>query len=554
MKTRILVVTSVLAMLGCDRIERDYSKCNAVHSHCKDGYTCVSNRCVPIEAHPDAAIPIDAPPAVDLGTASRTAFEAGPALRETAATRDTTDAPWSQNGLSLDGPGDPGMFDSSTGNVPRTCHEDQDCPASQPLCLNSVCVQCRNDDDCPLRGDDSADDDGTSRGALCDLKTNQCVECLSHEDCRDPDRPLCGADQTCVGCASATAPEDGCATRNPATPACNAAIGNCVECTSPRDCAPKARDGGTGDDPGDDSGLPSRVCSPKNTCVECNNNADCTADPARAFCRDNVCVGCRAAGDGACTGTKSLCATSGARMDQCVECVTNAHCLRADSPICDPRQYQCRGCRKDSECSAQAGVCGVDGSCPGTNAVLYVQATTGCSSSNPGSGTPNKPYCDLSYAISSITSSRSIIRVVGDVRPAKDLIVGHRAFPILIAGVSTSSTTPTTIKPPVGSTTPVISITDGDVTLRDLIILDGRGAGISASSGTLHVNRCYVLNNAGTGIAVAVAGAWRQFVEEHVRGPSWFGRASRRGQQRDGAHVACEVLFGPVGRDVVASA
>jgi hypothetical protein len=48
---------------------------------------------------------------------------------------------------------------------------------------------------------------------------------------------------------------------------------------------------------------------------------------------------------------------------------------------------------------------------------------------------------------------------------------------------------------------PVVSVTVGEVTLRDLTISGGDDTGISVTGGSiLHMDRCYVLGNTGTGI------------------------------------------------------
>jgi hypothetical protein len=52
----------------------------------------------------------------------------------------------------------------------------------------------------------------------------------------------------------------------------------------------------------------------------------------------------------------------------------------------------------------------------------------------------------------------------------------------------------------------LVSITAGDVTLRDLTISGGNDAGISVAGGaTLHMDRCYVLNNQGIGIQISAS-------------------------------------------------
>jgi hypothetical protein len=493
MKTRILVLVSLAVVFGCDKVERDWDKCNEGNP-CRDGRNCVSYRCVSPDAGPDTRPIPDA-----SGTAAEAAIDRPP-VPDTSpdaseATADTTGLEPDSPLAAVDAPVDTGL-DVPAGDGPRTCGTDEDCPSNLPLCLNSLCVQCRSHSDCTSEADggqDGGSDGGATRGGFCNLKTNMCVGCLSHSDCRDP-KPVCGDGQRCVACADPAAQEGACAARNPALPACQATTGTCVQCVRTSDCRGKAGDGGVGD-AGRDGGTTGGVCSTKNLCVECTGSSDCT-DPARAFCAGNVCVGCASAGASACTGAKPLCAGSGSKAGQCVECTSNAQCQQATSPVCDANQ--CRGCKKDSECSAKAGICGLDGSCPGSTAIVYVQNSNKCTSSNRGQGTLDLPYCDLDTAIGAASGGNAIIRVMGSIVPSKALTIS-RATPLLIAGDSASTTI---INPPPGNTDPVISITGGEITLRDLTITSGKGAGISISAGTVHINRCYVLNNAGTGIAV----------------------------------------------------
>lgn len=497
MKTRILVLLSLAAVFGCDNIERDESKCSNVHG-CREGSSCVDHRCVPNgAAGPDASLTRDAAMAPadtagDRPLAPETRADApGDALEAYEVASDTPVT-------TIDAPADV-AWDSPMGDGPRTCGDDQDCPSDLPLCLDSVCVQCKSNSDCPSGSDGGADDGGSdggaARGGFCNLLKNLCVGCLKHSDCRDPGKPVCGVTQTCVACANQLAPDDGCTSRNPALPACNPATGRCEQCVRASDCSPRSGDGGVGD-AGRDGGVMGGVCSVKNTCVECNSKTDCTADPARPFCVGNACVGCGSAGAAVCTGAKPLCATSGDKAGQCVECTGNAQCLQATAPICEANQ--CRGCKKDSDCSAQAGICALDGSCPKTTLVTYVQNSSKCTATDRGRGTLDFPFCDLESAITAATGNASMIRLIGTiVSPAGLAITTTR--PLLIAGQSAATAI---INPALGSTTPVITIAGGEVTLRDLTITGGKDAGISASAGTLHVHRCYVLNNVGTGILV----------------------------------------------------
>jgi hypothetical protein len=56
-----------------------------------------------------------------------------------------------------------------------------------------------------------------------------------------------------------------------------------------------------------------------------------------------------------------------------VECNGNSDCKVGTKPVCDANQ--CRACQKDLDCAGalQAGVCGLDGSCPAEDAVIHLQ-------------------------------------------------------------------------------------------------------------------------------------------------------------------------------------
>jgi hypothetical protein len=364
-----------------------------------------------------------------------------------------------------------------------------------PVCDSSSgkCVGCLSNDNCAgsAGASDAGTDGGTDGGVdggvvagFCYLTTKQCVECLVHADCKDPSRPICGVLHTCVGCGLQLAPSDGCPTKNRALPVCMEATGACVECASSADCH---GDAGTG------------VCSPTtNRCVECNDNTNCTADPAKAFCVKNACTGCQAAGAGVCTGAKPMCATTGSSIGQCVECNGDSDCKVGTKPVCDANQ--CRACKKDLECTgaSQAGVCGLDGSCPAEDAVIHLQNSAACSTSS-GDGTLATPYCSSDEATAHLSATKSIIVIKGN-GPAYP--VGPLTIPslgntrLLVAGQSSARIS----NLGVGSHV-LVSITAGDVTLRDLTISGGNDAGISVSGGaTLHVDRCYVLGNAKNGI------------------------------------------------------
>jgi hypothetical protein len=370
--------------------------------------------------------------------------------------------------------------------------------SSAPVCdqNSGKCVGCLTNDHCTGSpdggvdgGEDGGEDSGTSGGAdggvvagFCYLATNQCVECLVHTDCKDASRPICGSAHTCVGCGAPGVSADSCATRNPALPVCKADTGTCVECTGNANCA-------------SDAGI--RVCNPAtNTCVECNDNTHCTADPAKAFCVNHACAGCQTAPAGSCTGPKPMCASSGGYSGQCVECNGNTDCKVGTKPVCDTNQ--CRACKKDLDCTgiSPAVVCGLDGSCPGESSVIYLQNNTTCSTSARGDGTAAAPFCYADDAAAALSATKSVIVVRGTVGPLGPLTIAGSSTAVLIAGKSSAN-----LRPPTGGSPPVIAITAGDVTLRDLTISNGGDAGVSVSGGaTLRMDRCYVTGNSKNGI------------------------------------------------------
>ncbi len=110
-----------------------------------------------------------------------------------------------------------------------------------PVCdsTSGKCLECLTNDNCSARavGADGGVDGGADGGAaggvvagLCYLSTNQCVGCIAHSDCKDPNKPICDSSHACVGCGLPLAPTDGCTTKNPALPVCKAMTGTCVEC------------------------------------------------------------------------------------------------------------------------------------------------------------------------------------------------------------------------------------------------------------------------------------------------------------------------------------
>ena len=166
-------------------------------------------------------------------------------------------------------------------------------------CLNGACQPgCRTDTDrCPTR--------------LCKAGVG-CVACLLDSQC--------GAGMVCAN--NACVP--GCSAQNPTCPSgltCDAARGQCVECTDSTSCTHP----------------PLVVCNPTtHTCVQCSTSADCR-DPSRPVCdpSSSTCAGCLSSADcpnnGVCT------------LQRCVQCLSDAQC-GGSTPRCNPGTNACVAC------------------------------------------------------------------------------------------------------------------------------------------------------------------------------------------------------------------
>lgn len=195
--------------------------------------------------------------------------------------------------------------------------------------------------DCPpSKCEENIDCAGKAGGEYCSA-AKECVQCLESSQCAATE-PVC-AENACTGCAV----KSDCSER-PATPACDATSGDCVECTAD-DAAKCGADG--------------KVCkADATTCVQCNVNADCK-DGTKPICgSDNMCRGCTAESD--CQGIGKVCREA---TGECVACEpkrddpTLENC--ANGNACNPATFACTGkprgtvngcqtCISDSECFA----------------------------------------------------------------------------------------------------------------------------------------------------------------------------------------------------------
>jgi hypothetical protein len=95
-----------------------------------------------------------------------------------------------------------------------------------------------------------------------------------------------------------------------------------------------------------------------------------------------------------------------------------------------------------------------------------------------------------------LSATKSVILIHGTVTPTTNLVFAYSSKPVLVAGQASG-----TIGKPPGGAIPLVAITAGEVTLRDLTISGGNDVGVSVTGGSiLHMDRCYVLNNQGIGI------------------------------------------------------
>ena len=183
--------------------------------------------------------------------------------------------------------------------------------------------------------------------------------CGTNGDCPDPSKPLC-VGHLCVGCQAADAAVCG-------TQVCDVASGRCVECTTDNHCTKDAAKGFCvadtcrGCTASGATGCASRadrktVCATTGAavdqCVECAGDPDCV-DSAKSFCIANACTGCQTAPTTACSSrstSKPVCAASGALGGQCVECAVDGDCQDPTKSFCVANT--CTGCQ-----SAPATAC-----------------------------------------------------------------------------------------------------------------------------------------------------------------------------------------------------
>lgn len=195
------------------------------------------------------------------------------------------------------------------------------------------------------------------------------------------------------------------------------------------------------------------VCGTCRTDLECPTTEPmCAPSGSCELCTD----------DAACAGRDNLthCLTS---SGACVQCRNNADCsATTTTPVCD--NTLCRACRKDAECAAVAGICDNDmGRCVPGAEILYVQlGGTGlaCTAANPCGS--------IKTALGKVSPSQRWIKISAGAF-AESFLVKDQIASIVGAG-------PTTIIQADGANPVVSVQGTSDLLLRSVRIRDGANA------------------------------------------------------------------------------
>jgi hypothetical protein len=428
----------------------------------------------------------------------------------------------------------------------HSCENDSECTATHPGWLCGTDKFCFNPDasaamdaptDAPMTdtandapssdGGDAAASDGGGADAT-DAGPRSCADggaCLPNAPNCDPDGPW-----TCFACV---ANDPRCKAPNGA---CDVTTGKCVPCVNDNQCDggacdPRADaathfscvscyasaptpppDGGT-DGGADASSGPRGQCAPSkpyceerkdaaplNTCIECRTTDDCK-DPSKPVCdpTTSACIGCN--GDDTCkrfTATP-VCAKPGGACVACTDSKT--HCKGGSTPICGS-DNKCHPCAKDTDCAvygADPAVC-VAGACLTNDDVIYVKSVA-VDKCGAGNGKLDTPFCDLTSAAEAFRTGGGKKAIV--VR-GPDTVLSAANFANTVAVIGQQGAR---LGPVNGNTVAVVSVTSGEVTLRDLTIagaIGPNGVGVQALGGILHMTRCSVTGNT-SGISLAGA-------------------------------------------------
>ncbi len=154
--------------------------------------------------------------------------------------------------------------------------------------------------------------DGACTGAtpVCDLQSNECVECTGNGDCAAP-TPAC--DVTTHACVECTKKID---CSDAAKPQCDPVQQKCVECVAQSDCTSATASACVG-----------------NACVACTKDEECSNIAGKGVCDAGTCVQCTVAKEAVCGGkscdpaTTKCTTTSVGTVNYCRPCVADSECI-----------------------------------------------------------------------------------------------------------------------------------------------------------------------------------------------------------------------------------
>ncbi len=240
---------------------------------------------------------------------------------------------------------------------------------------------------CSGTNDNYCDEDApcsSPENSYCDIVQKECIAPPSEDSCNrvqpcGSENPHCTdeEDGTCVQCLSTTHCADGAV--------CDTTSNLCVDCLENADCSAE----GT-------------VCDVATSlCVDCLAHEDCSGGTLCDI-ESQECIACSEdeVGDSLCMDafpdTPYCSALAG-----CVECIDNTQCP-AVTPVCDSEQFTCTTCELDTECDS--GVCDrTSGTCLSEEQIVYVDASSGTGGT---CGTKSSPCRTIITGIGNISESR----------------------------------------------------------------------------------------------------------------------------------------------------
>ncbi len=215
--------------------------------------------------------------------------------------------------------------------------------------------------------------DGACTGAtpVCDLQSNECVECTGNGDCAAP-TPAC--DVTTHACVECTKKID---CSDAAKPQCDPVQQKCVECVAQSDCTSATASACVG-----------------NACVACTKDEECANIAGKGVCDAGACVQCTVAKEAVCGGkscdaaTKQCTATLVGTVQFCQPCLADSECIGGNQPDPDARCIP----MKFMDFPRSGGFC------LQRVAKTCVRPFTVPISSSSLSGSPSEAYCGIDQA------------------------------------------------------------------------------------------------------------------------------------------------------------